>query len=124
MMDEEILKKNVEALTELISSGKTIEAMELFYSDNVTMQENEEKPRIGKNECINHEKKNLRRTKNFNGQLLNQAIDSAKQVVFSEWEYNFTIEGKNFRLIEVSVQNWNNHQIVAERFYYKNIAQV
>lgn len=98
--------------------------MQLFYSDDVTMQENEEKPRVGKTVCITHEKENLSRTKNFSGRLLNQAIDISKQVVFSEWEFNFTtLEGTNYKLTEVSVQQWNEHQVVAERFYYKSIVK-
>lgn len=124
-MNNETFKKNIEKLNHLISTGNTIEAMELFYDDNVTMQENEEKPRVGKEACINHEKENLSRTKHFSGQLLNQAINSDSRVLFSEWEFNFTtLDGSNYKLAEVSVQHWNEHQIIEERFYYKRIRKI
>jgi hypothetical protein len=41
-------KENNEKLNSLIEQGKAMEAFELFYAENVTMQENETEPRIGK----------------------------------------------------------------------------
>jgi hypothetical protein len=124
-MNNETFKKNIEKLNHLISTGNTIEAMELFYDDNVIMQENQERPRVGKTVCINHEKENLRKTKIISGRLLNQAINFEKWVVFSEWEFNFTtLDGTNYNFTEVSVQQWNEHRVVEERFYYQKILKI
>ena len=107
-------------LNDLISTGETLKAIELFYSNNVSMQENEETPRIGKLNCINHEKQNLQKVKLLKGNLLNQAI--CENVVFSEWEIIFTDKNdKTFKLTEVSVQHWVEGQIEKEKFYYKEI---
>jgi S-ribosylhomocysteine lyase LuxS involved in autoinducer biosynthesis len=80
------LKEKVNELNNLITTGNTVKAMELFYADDVEMQENNELPRKGKLFCINHEKENLQKVKNFVGKLLNQAIDNTNEIVFSEWE--------------------------------------
>jgi len=45
------LKDKLKILNKLIISGNTLEAMEMFYSDNVEMQENEDLPRKGK-KCL------------------------------------------------------------------------
>jgi hypothetical protein len=42
------LKEKVNELNNLIASGNTVKAMELFYADDVEMQENDELPRKGK----------------------------------------------------------------------------
>ena len=62
-------------LNQLIISGKTIEAMERFYAENVTMQENDDSPRVGKLVCLEHEKSMLFSVKSLKSTLLNQAID-------------------------------------------------
>ena len=117
-----LLEERTAALNTLIAAGEGLKAIELFYADQVTMQENDESPRVGKATCLAHEEQNLRKVKAFSAKLLNQAIDVRKMVVFSEWEITVNaINGKVFRLTEVSVQHWENGWIVSEKFYYKEI---
>ena len=119
------LKSKVEALNHLILNGNTIQAMEVFYADNVEMQENEEPPRIGKINCINIERNNLQNVKSVTPTLFNQAIDNAKSVVFSEWSF-LIIYNDDSKLIltEVSVQHWLNGQVAKEKFYYKSVQKI
>jgi predicted DNA-binding protein YlxM (UPF0122 family) len=120
-----ILEENVKALNALITTDNTLKAMALFYAENVSMQENEDVPRVGKQVCIDHEKKNLDNVKSFKLDILNQAIDAKNQVVFSEYYIEFeTLKGLKLCMKEVSIQNWENGQIVREKFYYKNITPV
>ncbi|MEY5049615.1 MAG: hypothetical protein RLZZ175_2974 [Bacteroidota bacterium] len=119
------LKDKVNTLNQLIISGDTVKAMEMFYSENIEMQENEETPRKGKNKCIEIEVENLKKVQNVESILINQAIDEEKNVVFSEWKFIYTNNDNNiFSLTEVSVQQWLNGQIVKEKFYYKNFYKV
>lgn len=84
------LKEKVNALNQLIISGDTIKAMERFYADDIEMQENEDILRKGKSVCINTEKDNLQKVKSLESNLLNQAIDEEKNIVFSEWNFLIT----------------------------------
>jgi hypothetical protein len=119
------LQDNVGALNALITSDNTLKAMELYYDKNVSMQENEDAPRVGKLLCIDHEKKNLDNVKSFKLDILNQAIDVQNQVVFSEYYIEFeTLQGMKLSMREVSVQHWENGKIVREKFYYKAITPV
>ena len=109
----------VSQLNRLIETGETLAAMEQFYADGVTMQENSEAPRVGKNVCLAHERSNLAKVRFMKARLLNQAINTEQQTVFSEWKFVFTdLQNQSWQLTEVSVQQWQNGQIVRERFHY------
>jgi replicative superfamily II helicase len=119
------LKDQVQSLTFLILNGDTIRAMELYYSDDVEKKENEELPIVGKQECIDIERSNQQKLKEVHSKLLNQAVDTDKNVVFSEWEYIYTYkDNRKFLLRTVSVQQWVNGLITREKYYYKTFTQL
>lgn len=119
------LKDKINALNKLIISGDTLKAMETFYSNDIEMQENEDIPRKGKSVCINMERANLQKIKSVVSNLLNQAIDPKKNIVFSEWQILITYNDDNkFLLTQVSVQHWLNGQVVKEKFYYKQSIKI
>ena len=119
------LKVKVNAINQLIIAGDTIKAIETFYSDDIEMQENEDTPRKGKTVCIAGEKDNLQKVKSLKSNLLNQAIDEEKNIVFSEWNYLITYkDNSKFMLTEVSVQHWLKGLIAKEKFYYKNLRRI
>lgn len=118
-------KRRVQALSELISNGDTINAIELFYADHVEVQENEHSPRIGKSLCLEEEINNLKKVRLFKATLLNQAIDVEKCIVFSEWLFEVTrLDSSRYSLREVSVQQWQNGLVVKEQFYYNPIENI
>lgn len=119
------LVTKISVLSQLILQGDTLKAMELFYADHVIMQENEDEPRKGKEICLEHERKNLKRVKSLESKLLRQAIDTENQNVFTEWHYIVTTNGnKQLKLTEVSIQQWENEMIVHEKFYYKEFKPI
>ena len=113
------LESKILELNTLIIKGEGLKAIELFYNHHVIMQENEELPRVSKQACLAHEKQNLKNVKEISSILLNQAIDIKKEVVLSEWEIIFINKtDKKIKLREVSVQHWQNGEIIKEKFYY------
>lgn len=116
--------QKVQAFNQLVFASKTVEAMEIFYADDVEMRENEDEPRKGKAFCIDHEKQNLSKTKAVSFRLLNQAIDEKQELVFSEWEIDFTNnEERRFLLREAAVQHWKNGFVCREKFFYKGFQE-
>lgn len=113
------LKDKVEAFNQLITTDKTVQAMELFYSEEVELQENEATPTVGKQNCITREKFLLGK---FGLALVitKQAIDEVNQVVFSEYAMTITslADQKLMYRTEISVQQWENGLIKKEKFYY------
>ncbi len=117
-----MLEKNVTELHRLIEAGETVLAIEKFYAESVSIQENDGPPRIGKTFNLQHEKENLKGVKEVKSSLINVAINEATGVVMSEWKCNFIDHlDQEFLLEEVSVQQWKNDKIIFERFYYNAI---
>src|SRR6202161_4067053 len=50
-MNAESFKAAVEDLIAKVVGGKALEAFDRYYADDVTMQENEQPPRVGKAAC-------------------------------------------------------------------------
>lgn len=114
------IKDLVQQLNFLILNGETIRGMEIYYADNVEMQDNEEPLRIGKANCLSVEKNNLSKLKEVHSKLLNQAVNEDTGVVLSEWENTYTYkDNRVFILRTVSVQTWVNGAVVREKYYYK-----
>ncbi len=99
--------------------------MELYYHDDVQMQENEESPRIGKIECLQHEKKLLSNIRSLDSKIIHQVIHQDQNIVFTELEMRFcTLDSISYVLKEVSVQEWKDNKVFREKFYYKEILKV
>ena len=47
--------ETVESFVSLVERGQTVEAMNRFYAEHVSMQENAAPPRVGKGALIQHE---------------------------------------------------------------------
>jgi ketosteroid isomerase-like protein len=62
-MDAQTFKTAVEDLIAKVIGGKSLEAFDRYYADDVTMQENEQTPRIGKAACRTFEEDFLSKIK-------------------------------------------------------------
>lgn len=115
------LSERVQELNAMILEGKILDAFEKFYAEDVTMQENENEPTVGKaNNRLNEEA--------FAGNITEFRYAAVKNVLVSdnitvvEWEFDFThAEWGVRKYTQVAVQRWNDEgQIVNEKFYYNN----
>lgn len=113
--------QSVRHLYALLEAGNPVEAMELYYHDEVAMQENGEKPRLGKAFCLQYEKGLMAQVQDFEAKVLAQAINEATGTVFTEMEISFTQNGKRHLIREVSRQKWQDGKVLAEQFYYKEV---
>lgn len=113
------LFQNVRTFHELIERCENLEAIERFYAENLIVQENNEEPRIGKDLCLEQERKNLARVSNIVQRILATAINEQTGVVMTQMQFDFTTTRGRRRLDEVVVQHWREGKIVHERFYYK-----
>jgi sulfate adenylyltransferase subunit 1 len=105
----------------LISAGKTLEAIEKYYADNVQLQENNDAPRFGKTLALAHEKGNMERVKYFKINIKSSILDETQGLVMGEMHIDFeTLKGAKIEMNEAFVQRWENGKIVFEKFYYKS----
>ncbi len=112
------LLEKVNDLNNLILQGKSMEAFEKYYHEDVIMQDNEESPTIGKDA-------NREREEEFNGNIIQfygaepLNVTAGSNVTMVEWYFKY--EHKEWGLRDykqIAVQTWQGDQIIHERFYY------
>ena len=110
-------RDHVTRLVRLVEANRILDAIDEFYDENVSMQDNHNPPVVGK--AANRE-----RERTFFGGItvhghraLSTAIDGDQVVI--HWLFEFTGgDGKRYRLDQLSHQDWKDGRIVRERFYY------
>lgn len=108
-------------LNQAIIDGKGLEAFELYYAEDVVMQENENPPTVGKaaNRVREQQfKDSVTAIRNFD--LLASGVGD--NVTFGQWFYDFDHAkwgSRKFR--QVSVRTWRDGKIINETFYYGSV---
>jgi ketosteroid isomerase-like protein len=110
--------ERVQALVRYVQAGRIPEAIEEFYADGATMQENREPPTVGK-------AANLAREIAFADAVERWHEVSARSVAVDgdqaliEWVFDYTTrEGRRIRMEEIAQQRWREGKIERERFFY------
>ena len=103
-------------LNEMIIEGRSVEALQQLYAEDVIAQENDEPERVGRAAWIAGREATEKMIKTFHARVLAQAAHG--DVSFSEWEYNVDIEGMGLLkiAIQVAVRRWRNGVVARERF--------
>ena len=105
-------------LNTMIIEGKSIEALQTFYAEDVVAQENDEPERTGRDAWIRARQEMEKNTKAFDARVLAHAANG--DTSFSEWEYNLELAGMgSVKIVQVAVRRWKNGKVVRERFYHK-----
>ena len=114
----ETLKEKISELNKLVLSGKSLEAFEKFYHDDVIMQENDDQPTIGK-------AANLDREKEFYGNVIEFRSAEVKGVTVGDsitsvvWSYDYSHKEWGVKkYTQLSVQRWKDGKIIKEQFFY------
>lgn len=112
------LKQNITDLTNMILQGRTLEAFDRFYHDDVTMQENDAPPMVGK-------PANRIREHAFHSSIVDfrreEVLDIAvgEDITMVRWAYDFTHkEWGDRKYTQVSVQHWKGGKVIKEQFFY------
>lgn len=106
-------------LNDMILQGKILEAFEEFYADDVVMEEDGNE-RVGKDTNREYEEQFVSSIEDFHSaQVKARGIDEEKDVTFSEWSMDMTLEGVGrVKQNQVAVRTWNDDgQITREKFY-------
>jgi hypothetical protein len=118
--DMQTLQEKINHLNQLVLEGKALDAFEMYYDDEVVMQENEAAPTVGKEANRKREQTFFGSITDFRGaSVLNVA--AGEDVTMVVWHYDYTHKDwgvRNYR--QVSVQHWKDGKIVKEQFFYGN----
>jgi len=111
-------RERVRALIARVEQGRYVEALQQFYADDATMQENGQPPRIGLQKLIEHERGVIAAFKEIRTLPVDICLVDGDRVVI-RWVFEFTrADGTRFRLDELALQRWRGDRIAEERFYY------
>ena len=114
------LHEKINHLNQLVLEGKALDAFELYYHDEVSMQENNAEPTIGKEANRLRELDFFNSITEFRGAAV-EAVAVGDNHTTVIWHYDYTHKDwgvRNYK--QVAVQFWDNGKIVKEQFYYGN----
>ena len=94
------------------------EAIEEFYTENASMQENMGVPRVGREVLVARERKTLAKAKSVRSECVRPVFVNGDRVVI-RWIFRFEwLDGTSTRMEELACQRWEGERIVEETFFY------
>jgi ketosteroid isomerase-like protein len=110
-------RKRVEDFIARVVSGAHVEAIEDFYHENASMQENLQEPRRGRTSLMKNEAEVLQRVQMHTHADPPFSVDG--DLVAINWTFDATgKDGVTRRLNEIAFQRWRGDRILEERFFY------
>jgi hypothetical protein len=111
------IKENVQKLIALAEQGKFMEAIQEFYAEDATMQENNAPPRVGLAALLENERRFLASIKGITGKVDSFIADGNRAAI--NWIFEVTnLKGQKTTLNEIAYQLWQDGKIIREKFYY------
>lgn len=108
----------LESFIVLVESNAHDTAIERFYAEDASMQENLDPPRRGRDTLVAGERAFLTRWAKVESRCVRPLFHAGDYVVI-RWNFEFTAPGgKVLKMDELAYQRWLGDLIVEERFYY------
>jgi ketosteroid isomerase-like protein len=116
-------RDQVTQLVRLVEANHIVDAIDHFYDENVSMQDNLNPPVVGRAANRERERAFFGGITVHQNRALSVAIDGEQVVI--HWLFEFTGgDGKRYRMDQLSHQEWKDGRVVKERFYYDSAAIV
>jgi hypothetical protein len=101
-----------------VESNAHVEAIQEFYAENASMQENNAPPRIGRDTLVAHEAAALARAASVRSTCVRPVFVNGDHVVI-RWIFEFTWkDGSTGRIEELAYQRWEGGKVAQEQFFY------
>ena len=101
----------------VVEAGDHAGAIERYYTEDASMQENAAAPRVGRDLLVAQERATLARVKTVVSTCVTSILEGDRVAI--NWIFDFTyLSGKTARIDEVAVQEWRGDRIFRERFFY------
>ena len=102
----------------VVVSGDHAGAIERYYTEDATMQENSAPPRVGRDVLVGQERATLDRVSDVVTTCVSSVLEGDRVAI--HWIFDFTYpSGKAMRIDEVAMQEWRGDRIFRERFFYE-----
>lgn len=101
----------------VVVSGDHAGAIERYYTEDASMQENAAPPRVGRDGLVAHERAVLERMAKVVSVCMSSTVEGDRAAI--HWNFEMTDKaGKVRRFDEVALQEWRGDRIFRERFFY------
>ena len=110
--------ETLERFIALVEQNAHVEAVETFYTEDASMQENQSTPRVGRDAHVANERRVLSKTKALTSRCVRPVFVSGDRVVI-RWIFRFEwLDGTVTRMEELAYQRWEGERIAEETFFY------
>ena len=101
----------------VVEGGDHAGAIERYYTEDSSMQENAAPPRVGRDLLVAHERGVLARMSNVYSKAISSVVEGDNVAI--HWIFELTDNtGKMHRIDEVALQEWRGDKVFRERFFY------
>ena len=101
-----------------VETNQHVDAIQRFYAEDASMQENLGEPRKGRDALMAGETAFLTLWKEVRSECVRPVFSDGDKVVI-RWIFDFTgQDGSKKRMEELAYQRWQGDKIAEERFYY------
>lgn len=110
--------QTLERFIAMVESNDHVQACELFYTEQSTMQENQGTPRIGRDAHVASERQVMARAESVTSTCVRPVLVNGDHVVI-RWIFRFAWrDGSVTRMEELAWQRWEGERIAEETFFY------
>jgi len=110
--------QTVERFVELVEAGQGMAALEEFYAENASMQENQSVSRIGKPALLAHESAAQASVTSMTARCIRPFLIEGDTVVL-RWTFDYVDgRGRPVQFEELAYQRWTGELILEEQFFY------
>jgi hypothetical protein len=101
-----------------VESNAHVQAIEEFYTEGASMQENTNAPRVGRDTLVAGERATLARVRSVQSRCVRPVLVDGDLVVV-RWIFRFEgNDGRVRELEELAYQRWQGDRIAQEQFFY------
>jgi ketosteroid isomerase-like protein len=110
-------RERLDEFIAVVESGDHAGAIERYYTEDASMQENTSPPRVGRDVLVARERGVLARMSNVYSKAMSSVVEGDRVAI--HWIFELTDKsGKMRRVDEIAMQQWRGDRIFRERFFY------
>ena len=111
-------RERVQQFIAEVEAGRFVEAIEDFYAEDASMQDNDGPVRQGRDVLVSGEKTAMAAVSAIRTRPVETFLVDGDHVVI-RWVFDFTFTGgRQATMDELALQTWRGDRVVRERFYY------
>jgi ketosteroid isomerase-like protein len=110
-------RERLDEFIAVVEAGDHAGAIERYYHEDASMQENASPPRVGRDLLVAHERGVLARMSHVYSKAMSSVVEGDRVAI--HWIFELTDKsGKVLRVDEIAMQEWRGDRIFRERFFY------